>query len=148
MLDVLWNFPKSNPKFAEIIVKTHVFIIYFQLILVFRSDTGYSLLWVFIYGLVFLHIYALISFAFLRIIFSSRKTGFCDTFYECMFTAVRRGLIDGLFNVSRLSHLIDSLRKYQQSKMSTNVECSEATSRYYQCNRNLSALCIITVRSN
>ncbi len=53
----------------------------------------------FIYGVVFLHIYALIAFAFLRVIFD-RRYGFCDTYYECMFTSVRRGLIDGLFNVS------------------------------------------------
>lgn len=59
---------------------------------------GYSLLWVFLFGMVILSIYALISFAYFREIF--RENGhFCNTLYECAISVLHRGLVDGIFNV-------------------------------------------------
>ena len=69
---------------------------------IFLYISGYSLLWVFIYGIAVLYIYALVAFAFFPMIFHPETGMFCGTFYECMVTSIRRGLIDGLYNVSDL----------------------------------------------
>ena len=60
---------------------------------------GRSLFWVFVYGSIFLYIYALVAFAHLRIVFNPDEGMYCNTFYQCMVTSIRRGLIDGMFNV-------------------------------------------------
>ena len=62
---------------------------------------GYSLFLVFVFGMVILYIYALIAFALYRDIFDAATGHYCSTFYECMVTALHRGLIDGMYNVSR-----------------------------------------------
>jgi len=57
-------------------------------------------LWVFIYGLILIYIFTLVAFAIHRDIFDPKTGHFCDTFYQCMVTSLRKGLIDGLYDVS------------------------------------------------
>ncbi|KAK2143236.1 hypothetical protein LSH36_861g02064 [Paralvinella palmiformis] len=61
------------------------------------SKNGRSLLWVFFYGLFFFYIYALISFAFYREIYSSNEGQYCTRMHECFVTIFHRGLIISLF---------------------------------------------------
>ena len=49
--------------------------------------------------MVFLYIYALISFAVYRGIFSSDTGEYCTAMYECLITIVHRGLIISTFEV-------------------------------------------------
>ena len=60
---------------------------------------GSSLLWVFMYGLIFISIYALISFAFFRDIYDPHAGQYCRSVYECWVTVLHQGLIVGTYEV-------------------------------------------------
>ena len=51
------------------------------------------MLWVFILGLVFLYIYALIGFAFFRDLHDEALGMYCDEMYECFVNLVHKGMI-------------------------------------------------------
>ena len=75
-----------------------MYLMYLMYVLVHVS--GKSLLWVFFYGLVLIYIYTLIAFALYRVVFNADTGHYCTSMYECFVTAVHRGLLDGLYNVS------------------------------------------------
>ncbi|CAD5113406.1 DgyrCDS2578 [Dimorphilus gyrociliatus] len=58
---------------------------------------GYSMLWVFLFGLVFIYIYALISFAAFRDLYPGKNGLFCSTMYECAITVLHHGFITGAY---------------------------------------------------
>ncbi|OAF66978.1 hypothetical protein A3Q56_05304 [Intoshia linei] len=61
------------------------------------TKNGDSLLWVTLYGIVFLYIYALITFAVYRELKKDEDEFFCNTMYECMLTMLHSGPISGVF---------------------------------------------------
>jgi hypothetical protein len=63
------------------------------------NNTGGSLIWIFVYGLILIYIYTLLAFAFYRDYYHEEEGKFCHTFYECMATTIRQGLIGGVFEV-------------------------------------------------
>ena len=66
-------------------------------------------MWVFIYGLIIVYIYALFGFAFYRELFNAEEGLYCTTLYECSVTMLHRGFIRGMQEVSRLIiHIIYS----------------------------------------
>ena len=60
---------------------------------------GISLIWVFIYGLIFFFFFSLYAFAFFRDIHDAEKGLFCTRMYECGLTILHRGLILSTFEV-------------------------------------------------
>lgn len=54
---------------------------------------GLSLLWVFILGLIFLYIYALVAFAFFRDMHDAEAGMHCTSMYECFINLVHKGMI-------------------------------------------------------
>ena len=61
------------------------------------TQNGRSLLWVAILGLVFIYIYALIAFAFLRDMFDPHAGTFCSSLMQCCLTVLRYGVVGDLF---------------------------------------------------
>ena len=57
-------------------------------------------MWVFIYGLIIIYIYALFGFAFYRELFDAQTGLYCTTLYECSVTMLHRGFILGILEVS------------------------------------------------
>ena len=62
---------------------------------------GSSLLWVFLYGLIIIELFALISFAFYRELYIEGEYH-CDSVYACSLTVLHRGLIVGLYEVRQI----------------------------------------------
>lgn len=62
------------------------------------TQNGYSLLWVFLFGLVFIYIYALISFAAFRDLYPGKNGLFCSKLYECALTVLHHGFITGIYD--------------------------------------------------
>ena len=60
---------------------------------------GVSLMWVLVYGTIFIYVYSLISFAFYRELFDGHTGLYCRTMYECMLTMFHMGPVRGLVNV-------------------------------------------------
>ncbi|KAI0208429.1 Inositol 1,4,5-trisphosphate receptor type 2 [Lamellibrachia satsuma] len=60
------------------------------------TQNGVSLMWVFIYGLIIIYIYALFGFAFYRELFDAQTGLYCTTLYECSVTMLHRGFILGI----------------------------------------------------
>ena len=58
-------------------------------------------MWVFIYGLIVIYIYALIGFAFYRELFDTTEGLYCTTVYECTMTFIHRGFIKGIIEVGK-----------------------------------------------
>ena len=69
----------------------------------FLSISGISLLWVFIYGLIIMYIFALCGFAFYRELFDAQTGLYCSTLYECSVTMLHRGFILGILEVFKRS---------------------------------------------
>lgn len=84
--------------YTKLIKHTHVNDLC-KILTVLCTPIGGSLLWVFLYGLVLLWIYALIGFAVYREIHDEASGTFCRNMYECFVAHVHKGLIDGPYNV-------------------------------------------------
>ena len=63
-------------------------------------------MWVFIYGLIVIYIYALLGFAFYRELFDSTDGLYCTTVYQCTMTFLHRGFIKGIMEVGRCQLLV------------------------------------------
>jgi len=63
-------------------------------------------MWVFIYGLIVIYIYALIGFAFYRELFDPTEGLYCTTVYECTMTFIHRGFIKGIIEVGKSLGLV------------------------------------------
>ena len=77
--------------------------------------TGKSLFWVAVLLLIITYIYAVISFAFLRIEFENRDENpnfFCDTVDECFISVLRFGLLDS-FLVCSARYFFSNLFKWE-----------------------------------
>lgn len=55
--------------------------------------TGKSLLWVAVLGLVIIYVYALMSFALFRDVFTPSEYKYCATLWECTVTVSRYGIL-------------------------------------------------------
>lgn len=58
---------------------------------------GRSLLLIFLFGLIFVYIYALISFASFRDLYPGKNGLYCSTMYECAVTVLHHGFIVGAY---------------------------------------------------
>ena len=67
---------------------------------------GVSLVMVFMYGMVFFYLYALISFGIYRDLYSAANGEFCGTMFQCYVTILHRGLITGLYDVGLPKHIV------------------------------------------
>ena len=67
-------------------------------------SAGLSLLWVFILGLVFLYIYALIAFALFRDLHDEGLGMHCTAMYECFINLVHKGMILSTLEVRIIAH--------------------------------------------
>ena len=63
--------------------------------------SGLAMLWVLGYLFILIFIFALISFAFYRELYSSESGLYCTTAYECLTTVLHRGLIVGTYEVRK-----------------------------------------------
>ena len=59
-----------------------------------------SLLLIYLFGLVFIYIFALVNFAFYRELFDAEIGSYCTSFYECIVTIHHRAFVLSLFEVS------------------------------------------------
>ena len=82
----------TNPMYASCTERS--------LIVCVCSYTGRSLIYVFLYGVIIIYIYAQVGFAVYREIYIDASGHFCRTMYECMVTSIHRGLLTGLYDVS------------------------------------------------
>jgi len=64
--------------------------------------TGLSLLWVFILGMIFLYIYALVAFGFFRDLHDPNSGMQCSHMYECFINLVHKGMILSTLEVRQL----------------------------------------------
>src|SRR4051812_3930937 len=60
---------------------------------------GRSMLWVCFLGVIFLYIYALLGFLFLRNIYTGNNL-YCGSLWECFVSTIRNGLMLGMADVS------------------------------------------------
>ncbi|OAF67008.1 hypothetical protein A3Q56_05269 [Intoshia linei] len=80
------------------------------------TKNGDSLLWVTLYGVVFLYIYALITFAVYRELKKDEDKMFCNTMYECMLTMMHSGPIgDGVFDFLKSPTILPFNQKFNKA---------------------------------
>lgn len=68
-------------------------------------QTGPSLVWVAILGLIFLYLYALVGFGLFRASFDNSNDMYCKTLYQCAVTIIRYGLVGDIDEVSAVDSI-------------------------------------------